>query len=102
MNRLYKLTKEGIVLEVKVIPRASRNEIVGILDDRLKLKIKSPPLEGRANKEIVNFFSSFLNMPKRDIEILRGTTSSHKSILFYGKGKDVVEKIISYLKERRE
>ncbi len=101
-DNLCKSTKEGVTLEIKVIPRANRSEIVGILDERLKIKVKSPPVDGKANKEIIKFFSSFLGIPKKDIEILRGTSSSHKTIIFRGRGEEIEQRIRKYLKERRE
>ncbi len=102
MNKLYRTVKDGVLLNVKVIPRASRSEIVEVLEHEIKMKIKSPPVKGAANKEIISFFSSLLDIPKRDIEIIKGTTSSHKSILFRGKEKDILDKLTLVIKKRRD
>ncbi len=102
MDKLYRIVKNGVILNVKIIPRASRNEIVEVLEHEVKIKIKSPPVKGAANKEIINFFSSLLDIPKRDIEIVKGATSSHKSVLFQGKEKDILDKLTLLIKKRRD
>ncbi len=102
MNKLYRKVNDGVVLNVKIIPRALRNEIVGILEKELKVKIKSPPVKGAANKEIIEFFSQILGIPKRDIEIIKGITSSHKSILFRGNEKEIIDRLNLVIEKRRD
>ncbi len=94
MKEIYSISKEGVVLHIKVIPRASKNEIVGIIGDRLKIKIKAPPVDGEANAEIIKFFSKLLGIPKRQIRILRGLNASSKDILFYDIDEKLITKII--------
>ena len=91
MKEIYSISKDGIVLHIKVIPRASKNEVVGIMGDRLKIKIKAPPVDGEANAEIIKFFSKLLGIPKKQIKILRGLNASSKDILFY----NIDEKLIN-------
>ena len=92
----YKIRENGILLNVKVIPRASKNEIKECINGALKLKIKSPPVEGKANREIVKYFSKILGVSKNSVEILKGETSSHKLIFISNITKEkFIDKIVS-------
>ena len=68
------------VISLKVIPKAKKNEIIGILDNMLKIKIASPPIEGKANSQIINFFSDYLNISKSKLEIISGEKSKCKHL----------------------
>ncbi len=92
---VYKKSKEGIMLSIKVIPRASKSEIVGILNDSIKLKIKSPPVDGKANNEIIRFFSELFDIPKRDVSIVKGSSSSHKILLLLGVKEDEIKRFLA-------
>lgn len=72
------------LIEVKVSPNAPRNEIVGWLGSALKIKIKAPPVEGRANRVLCEFLADKLNLPKRDVTIHTGETSSRKRVRLEG------------------
>ena len=78
--KFLKETKEGTILLVYVQPKAKRNEIEGVDEwrGRLKVKIKAPPVEGKANKELIKFLSKLLNA---DVELVRGETSREKDLL---------------------
>ena len=65
---------------VRVIPRSSTTEIVGEHDDALKIKLKSPPVDGAANEELIRFLSKLLAIPKASIDIVSGKTSRSKRI----------------------
>lgn len=52
--------------------------------DRLKLKVKSPPVEGAANDEVVRFIAESLGLARRQVSLLRGQASRQKSVLFFG------------------
>ena len=62
--------EDGIVLQVQVIPRAKRSEIVGVLDGALKVKLAAPPVEGAANKALVRFLAKTLSVRPSQIQIL--------------------------------
>ncbi|MCD6559552.1 MAG: YggU family protein [Palaeococcus sp.] len=90
---MIKETKDGVILMIYVQPKAKRNEIDGIDEwrKRLKVKIKAPPVEGKANKEVVKFFSKLFG---REVVIIRGETSREKDLLIKGlKVEDVKEKL---------
>lgn len=76
--------KSSIRVHLWIQPNASKNEIVGPYNDCLKIKIKAPPIEGRANEEIIEFFSKLLKTPKKQIEFVRGETGRAKVIEIHG------------------
>jgi uncharacterized protein (TIGR00251 family) len=68
-------------LHLKITPRSSKNEIIGELPDgTLKIKLKAPPVDGEANKELIKFLSKEFNIAKSKIKIVKGETSRNKVI----------------------
>lgn len=74
------LTEKGLVLSLHIQPRASKNEICGLLDNSLKIRLTSPPVDGAANKLCREFLASLLKVPKSAVEIISGDTSRHKRV----------------------
>ncbi len=69
-------------LTLKVIPKSSKNEIVGFLEDgTMKLKIHAVPEKGKANAEIREFLAEVFGVGKRNVEVVRGETSAHKQVV---------------------
>lgn len=73
-------TKDGLILSLKISPNASKNEIIKT-EDGLKIKVTAQPIDGKANKALVEFLAKQFKVPKTSIEILRGETSKEKTIL---------------------
>jgi len=68
-------------IEITVIPRSSRNELIGDpTDDSFKVKLTAPPSEGAANEALVSFLSKELHVPKTNISIIRGKSGRKKII----------------------
>jgi uncharacterized protein len=65
-------------LAVKVIPGASRDEVVGRLGEAVKIKLRAPPVEGRANAALVEFLAARLELPRRAVTLVRGETARQK------------------------
>lgn len=66
---------------VHVLPRSSRNEIVGALEDgTLKVKLTAPPVDGQANKKLIELISTEYGVPKSRVRIVKGETSRKKVI----------------------
>jgi uncharacterized protein (TIGR00251 family) len=74
----------GIVLSVKVQPRASANSIETPVGNELRVKIAAPPVDSAANEALIRFLSEKLDTPRNRIELIRGSTSRHKQIRIYG------------------
>jgi len=69
------------LLAVHVQPRAGRSEILGTFQDRLKLRIGAPPVDGEANKECVRFLAATLGVGKSEVRLVRGGQSRRKTFL---------------------
>ena len=70
-----------LTLNLKVIPKSSKNEIIGFLEDgTMKVKIHAVPEKGKANLEICEFLAQLFGVGKRNVEVVRGETSAHKQI----------------------
>jgi uncharacterized protein len=72
--------RENGRLAVKITPNAGRNEITGLKEGTLHIKIAAPPEKGKANKELVDFLSDILGVKKSTITIIKGQTSRNKVI----------------------
>ncbi len=91
--------EQGLLISVKVIPNASKNEIIKSADT-LKLRITSQPIEGKANKAVIEFLSKQLKVPKSYFEIVKGQASKDKKILIKisdTEKKDTVKRIVNNL-----
>lgn len=72
---------EYIVLHVRVVPRAAKDAIAGLMgDEALKVRIQAPPVEGKANAYLVKFLSRQWKIPRSSIEILSGETGRNKRL----------------------
>ena len=76
------------VVSVKVLPRSSINQIVGFEGDILKVKVKSAPINGLANRDLIVLLSKCVKVAKEKIEIISGHRSRLKKIRFYDIKKD--------------
>ena len=68
-------------LKLKVVPRASRNAIVGWIGDRLKVAVTAPPEKGRANDAVVKLLARELGVRQADLRITAGKTSAAKTVV---------------------
>jgi uncharacterized protein (TIGR00251 family) len=74
-------TPQGIVIKIYVQPRSSRNRIIGLHGDSLKIAIQAPPVDDAANRMCIEFLSKCLNLPRSAIEMIGGHTGRMKRIL---------------------
>jgi hypothetical protein len=84
----------AVVLEVLVQPRASRTRAAGEHDRRLKIQLAAPPVDGDANRALVEFLAEELGVRKVDVAILRGETGRRKTIRVSGVGAAAVRKAL--------
>ncbi len=80
---MLKLTDEGIVIVLKIIPNSSMNGFVigGDKEQPAKLKVTAPPVENKANKAVIEYLSKYFKIPKTSISVIKGETSKEKTIL---------------------
>lgn len=74
----------GVRLRLLIQPKASKNEIVGPHNGALKIRIQAPPIEGRANEELIAFLSEVFDVPKRAVSVLKGETGRQKVVFIAG------------------
>jgi uncharacterized protein (TIGR00251 family) len=69
---------EGVIVPVKVVPGASRDRIIGVLGDCLKIAVASPPQRGKANAAVAALLAGALGMDRRAVQLVRGATGPRK------------------------
>lgn len=84
-----------VVFEIHLQPRASRCEIVGLHDGGLRIRLTSPPVENRANRQLVEFLADLLKLPKSAVHLLSGDRSRRKTVGIEGLGLDEVKTCLS-------
>ena len=77
---MIKETKDGLTVQIKISPNASKNEIVKD-ETGIKIKLTAQPIEGKANKALIEFLSKQFKIAKTSIIILKGETSKDKTLL---------------------
>jgi len=71
-------------LSIQVLPRSSRNEIVGEMPDgTLKVKLTAPPVDGEANKKLIELLSKEFGVAKSKVKIVKGEASRRKVVEIY-------------------
>ena len=96
---MIKLLKDGIELNIKVVPNSSKNDLI-IENEGIKLKITAQPIENKANKAVIEFLSKTFKIPKTSISITKGETSKNKTIFIKNPQEGKKEDIISYFKNK--
>lgn len=74
----------GVTFEVRVQPRASREEIAGDYQGALKIRLTAPPVDDRANEALCRFLAERLNVPRTAVKILSGEKSRTKRVQVQG------------------
>ena len=76
-----KETKEGIIISCHVRPGASKTVCAGLYGEAVKLSLKAPPVDGKANKELCRFLAEKCSLAKSAVTLLSGQTSREKRVL---------------------
>ncbi len=74
----------GVRFSVRVQPRASRTEVAGLIEGALKVRLTAPPADGRANRQLLEFLASLLDVPKSRLELVAGAASRRKTVALRG------------------
>jgi len=84
-----------VSISVRVYPNAAGNEVVGFSDDVFRVKVAAPPVQGKANRELVAFLGEALGISKNRVSITRGHTTRNKLIAIDGLSEaDVKERLL--------
>ncbi len=81
---MFQTSVEGVIISLHIQPNAPKSEIIGEYNGALKIKIKAPPIDGKANAEIETFLAKTLKLSKSKVEILKGEKSKLKKVLIRG------------------
>lgn len=81
---MIEIIQGGVRLHLWIQPNASKSEVIGPYENSLKIKIKAPPVEGKANQEVIEFLSKKLAISKKNINIIRGDSSRKKCVEILG------------------
>ena len=81
----------AVTFAVKVVPRARKNQIVGLEGDVLKIRLNAPPVDGKANDALITFLADLLQLRRAQIEIVTGHTARHKIVRVLGANARRVE-----------
>jgi hypothetical protein len=82
---------KGMTFSIKVHPRARKNAITGVIGDALKLALTAPPVDGKANQAVIEFFADLFAIPRSSVTIASGETSRNKVVRIAGVSKPVAE-----------
>ncbi len=93
--QFLRATPGGALLAVKLQPRASKNEIGEPLGDELKIKVTAPPVDAAANQALVELLAETLGCARGRVELIRGQTSRHKTVMLHGFKPEEVRKQLS-------
>ncbi len=90
---MLKVTEDGIVIVLKIIPNSSMNGFVLTEDSSVaaKLKVTAPPIENKANKAVIEYLSKYFKIPKTSISVIKGETSKEKTILLKTKDAEKIK-----------
>lgn len=93
---MIKEVENGIIITIKISPNSSKCEFIRN-GEEWKLKITAPPVDGKANKAVIEFLSKTFKVPKTYFEIIKGETSKEKTILIKNIDTTKVEEIKSFV-----
>ena len=77
---------DGVIIRVYVAPRSSINKVVGEHNGSVKVALTAPPVEGAANKALVEFLAKVLGVSRASVVLVSGETSRNKSVAVAGIG----------------
>lgn len=85
----------AIVFTVRVVPRASKSEIVGAHDGALKIRLAAPPVDGAANEELIELLARVFDVAKNMVKIVSGERSKTKQVRIAGAK---IERLFEFVK----
>jgi len=93
-DTLVREVENGVELHINVLPRSSRNTVVGFQDNCLKIKISKPPVDGQANAACCRLLSKLFNMPASKVTVVRGHNSRRKTVRLDGLSAAEVKEVL--------
>jgi uncharacterized protein len=84
----------SVSFAVRVQPRASKNEVAGVMDGALKIRLQAPAVEDRANHALCSFLAELLKRPRSAVRLLSGERSRSKHVEIYGVTTQEIEALV--------
>lgn len=84
MSVWYTCEHDTVVVNIYVQPGAKSTSVVGSYGDALKIRLASPPIDGRANDALLNYVAVLFDVPRRQVALIRGDKSRHKKVSIIG------------------
>lgn len=99
MIELFYIKDNDLFINIYVQPGAKISQFCGLHDNRVKIKVMAPPVDGAANKAVIKFFVEKFGLSKSQIEIVSGDKSRMKTILFKKYTSSILENIKEVIKD---
>src|SRR5262249_9784018 len=81
---------DGVLLSIKLQPRASANEVGEPLGRELWMKVPAPPVDSAANEALVRLLADHFDCPRSHVELVRGHSSRHKTVKLHGISTEMI------------
>ena len=88
-------TPAGAVISVKVVPGSSRDQVVGVLGEDLKIATAAPAEKGRANNAVIGILARAIGVGTRDVQLVAGTAAARKEFLIRGKTAEQIREALT-------
>jgi uncharacterized protein len=75
---------EELIISFRIQPGAPRNEVTGCTDEGWRIRITAPPVEGKANRKLIEYLSEIFDIPRSNITIIRGVAGKNKMVALTG------------------
>lgn len=92
---MIQCTTGGVLIDVRVIPRAGKSGIAGTRDGALLVRLNAPPVEGAANAELIEVLAKALDVPRRSVTLVSGARARQKRLRVSGVSEDEVRSKLS-------
>ncbi len=83
-------TKTGVILSIHACPRAAQDAVQGLHEDAVKIRLRAPPADGKANEALIAFLSRLLDVPARNLTLVAGQSSRAKRVAVAGLTENAV------------
>ena len=83
-------TQDGVTIPIRALPRARHMALAGVIGGALRVQLAAPPIEGAANKALLQYLTGVLGVPKRDLDLVSGEHGRHKLVRVRGLSGDGV------------
>ncbi|MEZ6121922.1 MAG: DUF167 family protein [Planctomycetaceae bacterium] len=70
----------SLLLQIRLTPRSSKDQVLGLMGDRLKISITAPPVDGKANAHLIKYLAKQFQVPRSQVTVISGDTTRDKTV----------------------